>query len=61
LGRRIKMTEFEKSDKVRVRMDLTSPYSGSFGTVFEELREALYGFWNSVKFESIGFTIYPRI
>ena len=48
------MPKFKKGDKVRVRMDTTSPFRGRIGTIDEEPNEK--AFYYMVKFESAGFT-----
>ena len=50
------MPKFNKGDKVRVRLDTTSPYRGRIGTVDEEIVGDSFGYWYMVKFESKGFT-----
>jgi ribosomal protein L21E len=54
-GLRRVMPKFKKGDKVRVRLDTSSPYRGRIGTVDEEPAKDSYGFWYMVKFESEGF------
>jgi hypothetical protein len=49
------MSEFEKGDKVRVRLDTASPYRGRIGIVDKETEDSS-GFWYVVKFESKGFS-----
>lgn len=50
------MPKFKKGDKIKVRLDTTSPYRGHIGTVDEEPIKDSFGFWYMVKFESKGFT-----
>ena len=49
------MPKFKKGDKVKVRLDTSSPYRGRTGIVDEAPIEDSYGFWYMVKFESKGF------
>jgi transcription antitermination factor NusG len=49
------MSEFEKGDKVRVRLDTASPYRGRIGIVDKETEDSSR-FWYVVKFESKGFS-----
>ena len=55
------MPKFKKGDKVKVRIDTSSPYRGRIGTVDEEPIMDSYGFWYIVKFESKGFTRSYRL
>jgi hypothetical protein len=50
------MPKFKKGDKVKVRLDNSSPYRGRSGSVSEEPRQDSFGFWYVVKFESGGFS-----
>ena len=50
------MPQFKKGDKVRVRMDVASPYRGRIGTVDEE--PAKHAYWHMVRFESKGARTY---
>jgi hypothetical protein len=50
------MPKFKKGDKVRIRLDTSSPYRGRIGIVDEEPAQDSYGFWYTLKFESGGFT-----
>ncbi len=50
------MPKLKKGDKVRVRLDTTSPYRGRIGIIDEEHAKDSYGFWYTVKFETTGFT-----
>jgi curved DNA-binding protein CbpA len=58
-GRRI--ATFKKGDKVRVRMDSPSPFTGRTGVIDEEpLRDHLR-LWYMVKFESRGLATIGRL
>ena len=46
------MPKFKKGDKVRVRLDTTSPYRGRIGIVNENPINDSHGVWYAVKFES---------
>ena len=50
------MPKFKKGDKVRIRLDTTSPDRGRIGIVDEKPIKDSYGFWYIVKFGSRGFT-----
>ena len=50
------MPKFKKGDKVKVRVDTTSPYRGRIGIVDREPIKVSTGFSYTVKFESTGFT-----
>jgi hypothetical protein len=49
------MPKFKRGEKVRVRLDTSSPYRGRIGIIDEEPVKDSYGFWYTVKFESKGF------
>jgi hypothetical protein len=49
------MPNFKKGDKVKVRLDTSSPYRGRIGIVDEEPTQVSYKFWYTLKFESRGF------
>jgi ribosomal protein L19 len=51
-----RMPKFKKGDKVKVRVDTTSPYRGRIGIVDREPIQGSAGFSYTVKFESAGFT-----
>jgi hypothetical protein len=50
------MPKFKKGDRVRVRLDTSSPYRGRIEIVDEEPTQDSNGFWYILKFESGGFT-----
>ncbi len=50
------MPKFKKGDRVKVKLDNSSPYRGRNGTISEEPLVDSYGFWSMVKFESAGFS-----
>ncbi len=49
------MPKFNKGDRVRVRIDTTSPYRGRVGTIDGDPTKDSFGLWYRVKFESEGF------
>jgi hypothetical protein len=50
------MPMFKKGDRVKIRLDTTSPYRGRDGIVNENPTNDSYGFSYMVKFESDGFS-----
>ena len=50
------MTKFKRGDKVRVRLDTSSPYRGRIGIVDAEPTQDSYDLSYTLKFESQGFT-----
>jgi ribosomal protein L21E len=50
------MEKFKKGDKVKIRLDTSSPYRGRSGVISENLTSDSYGFWYMVKFESNGYS-----
>jgi hypothetical protein len=50
----MEIRKFRMGDKVKVRLDSTSPYRGRFGIVQQELPRDSLGAWYMVKFELQG-------
>ena len=54
------MRKFKKGDKVKVRLDTSSPYRGRSGVVQHELPEDSQGFSYMVEFRSAGLHATSR-
>jgi hypothetical protein len=54
------MPKMNVDEKVKVRLDTSSPYRGRPGVISEILNEDSYGSWYMVKFESKGFSTAYR-
>ena len=54
------MANLNVDDKVKIRLDTSSPYRGRSGVITEVLNADSYGEWYMVKFESKGFSTSYR-
>ena len=54
------MRKFKKGDKIKVRLDTSSPYRGRTGVVQHELPQDSRGYWYMVEFQSAGLHTTSR-
>jgi hypothetical protein len=56
----MEMRKFKVGDRVKVRLDSSSPYRGRTGIIEQHLPEDTRGFWYMVRFESAGLRATSR-
>ena len=54
------MGKFKKGDKVKVRLDTSSPYRGRTGVVRHEILQDSQGSWYLVEFQATGLRATSR-